>query len=124
MQKGTRAEQRQKCQHKAERACTQPAACGTRGMASGEACESKAESDAAAQSTWQGAKECREGPGSASTHVWGWEHSTAEHLLSLYITDLMAFNERLCKRSGIGTKGAGGIIILTRGAKEHGKIAC
>lgn len=48
---------------------------------------------------------------------------TAERLLSFYIMGLMAFNRRLCKRSGIGTKGAGGIIILTRGAKEHGKIA-
>lgn len=120
-----RAERSQKHQQKAERVRTQPAACGTRGMASGEACEREAESDAAARSTWQGAEECRRGAGeSASAHVWGWEHNAAEHLLSLYITDLMAFNRRLCKRSGIGTKGAEGIIILTRGAKEHGKIVC
>lgn len=72
-----------------------------------------------------GAEERQRGAGEpASAHVWGWEHNVAERLLSLYITDLMAFNSRLCKRSGIGTKGAGGIIILTRGAKEHGKIAC
>jgi len=125
MHRGNRAKRYQKCQQKAGRVCTQPAACGTRGTARGKACERKAERDAAARSTWQGAEDCQRGAGErASTHVWGWEHNAAEHLLSLYITDLMAFNRRLCKRSGIGTKGAGGIIILTRGAKEHGKIAC
>lgn len=81
-------------------------------MAGGEACEREAEGDAAAQNTWQGSRGVRERGAESSA------------LLNIYshITDLMAFNRRLCKRSGIGTKGAGGIIILTRGAKEHGKI--
>lgn len=61
-----------------------------------------------------------EGPG-AGAHTCGAESTTPLNTYS-HITDLMAFNRRLCKRSGIGTKGAGGIIILTRGAKEHGKI--
>lgn len=82
--------------------------------------EREAESDATAGNTWQGAEDAGQGL-RARAHTCGAE-STA--LLNIYshITDLMAFNGRLCKRSGIGTKGAGGIIILTRGAKEHGKI--
>lgn len=91
------------------------AVCRTRGLARGQRVRG-------ARGREQGdAERCT---GAVSTHVWGWELSPAEHLLSLYITGLMAFNGRLCKRSGIGTKGAGGIIILTRGAKEHGKIVC
>lgn len=57
----------------------------------------------------------------ARAHTCGAESTTLLNIYS-HITDLMAFNGRLCKRSGIGTKGAEGIIILTRGAKEHGKI--